>query len=91
MNQVHQRVYPGETLAYSIENIRKERAIELAFEGCSLLDLMRYEKKGWWPTLRIITAPAQNGTQRVTNGGNRGNHFVLEITSLPEEGFDADS
>ena len=24
LNQVHQRVYPGETLAYSIENIRKE-------------------------------------------------------------------
>lgn len=66
LNQVHQRVYPGESLPYSIENIRKERAIELAFEGIHYWDLMRYEKDGAYAARTI--AAAQNGV-KVTNGG----------------------
>ncbi|MFS6557901.1 RagB/SusD family nutrient uptake outer membrane protein, partial [Parabacteroides distasonis] len=41
LNQVHQRSCPGESLSYSIDNIRKERAIEFAFEGIHYWDLMR--------------------------------------------------
>lgn len=78
LNKVHQRVYPGETLSYSIENIRKERAIELAFEGVHYWDLMRYEKDGAYAA-RIITA-AQNGA-KVKNGGN------VVTTSFSESNF----
>lgn len=66
LNQVHRRSNPGETLAYSIENIRKERAIEFAFEGIHYWDLMRYEKDGTYAGRAI--AEAQNGAT-VMNGG----------------------
>ena len=51
---------------YSIENIRKERAIELAFEGVHFWDLMRYEKNGAYAAKAITEA--QNGV-KVKNGG----------------------
>ena len=51
---------------YSIENIRKERAIELAFEGVHFWDLMRYEKDGAYAAKTITEA--QNGV-KVKNGG----------------------
>lgn len=51
---------------YSIDNIRKERAIELAFEGVHFWDLMRYEKDGAYAA-RVITH-AQNGVT-VQSGG----------------------
>ena len=81
-------ILTGTLAAYSIENIRKERAIELASRGCSLWDPMR-EKDGAYAA-RIITA-AQN-VAKVTNGGNE-NHFVLrKVTSLRRKiRFDADS
>ena len=66
LNRVHQRSYPGETLPYSIENIRNERAIEFAFEGIHYWDLMRYEKDGAYAGRAI--AEAQNGAV-VLNGG----------------------
>ncbi len=66
LNMVHQRSCPGETLSYSIENIRKERAIEFAFEGIHFWDLMRYEKDGAYAGRAI--AEAQNGA-KVMNGG----------------------
>lgn len=51
---------------YSIENIRKERAIELAFEGVHFWDLMRYEKDGAYAAKAI--KEAQDGV-KVKNGG----------------------
>ncbi|MDO4164331.1 MAG: RagB/SusD family nutrient uptake outer membrane protein [Bacteroides sp.] len=78
LNAVHQRVYPGESLTYSLENIRNERAIELAFEGVHYWDLMRYEKDGAYAA-RVIAA-AQNGAQ-VTNGG------VAATTTFTESNF----
>jgi len=66
LNRVHQRAYPGESLPYSIENIRNERAIEFAFEGIHYWDLMRYEKDGAYAGRAI--AEAQNGAT-VMNGG----------------------
>ena len=51
---------------YSIDNIRKERAIELAFEGVHFWDLMRYEKDGAYAAKAITEA--QNGV-KVKNGG----------------------
>ena len=66
LNMVHQRSCPGESLSYSIENIRKERAIEFAFEGIHFWDLMRYEKDGAYAGRAI--AEAQNGA-KVMNGG----------------------
>lgn len=63
---VHQRAYPGSTIQYSVENIRKERAIEFAFEGIHYWDLMRYEKDGAYAGRAI--AEAQNGA-KVMNGG----------------------
>lgn len=66
LNRVHQRACPGETLPYSIENIRNERAIEFAFEGIHYWDLMRYEKDGAYAGRAI--AEAQNGAT-VMNGG----------------------
>ena len=66
LNQVHQRSCPGESLSYSIDNIRKERAIEFAFEGIHYWDLMRYEKDGAYAGRAI--AAAQNGA-KVMNGG----------------------
>lgn len=80
LNQVHQRVYPGETLTYSIENIRNERAIELAFEGVHYWDLMRYEKDGAYAARAI--AAAQNGA-KVQNGG------VETTTTFQESNFTA--
>lgn len=66
LNQVHRRSNPGTSLTYSIDNIRKERAIEFAFEGVHYWDIMRYEKDGAYAG-RVIAA-AQNGA-KVTNGG----------------------
>ena len=80
LNLVHQRVYPGESLPYSIENIRNERAIELAFEGVHYWDLMRYEKDGAYAARAI--AAAQNGA-KVMIGGNEA------TTSFSESNFTA--
>lgn len=66
LNQVHRRSCPGETLSYSVENLRNERAIEFAFEGVHYWDLMRYEKDGAYAGRAI--AAAQNGAI-VLNGG----------------------
>lgn len=66
LNAVHRRSCPGETLAYSVENLRKERAIEFAFEGVHYWDIMRYEKDGAYAA-RAIKA-AQDGAT-VFNGG----------------------
>lgn len=65
LNKVRARVGLPE-VSYSIENLRKERAIELAFEGVHFWDLMRYEKDGAYAA-RTITE-AQNGA-KVLNGG----------------------
>ena len=80
LNMVHQRSCPGESLSYSIENIRKERAIEFAFEGIHFWDLMRYEKDGAYAGRAI--AEAQNGA-KVMNGG------VETTTSFNVENFNA--
>ena len=80
LNMVHQRSCPGETLSYSIENIRKERAIEFAFEGIHFWDLMRYEKDGAYAGRAI--AEAQNGA-KVMNGG------VETTTSFKIDNFTA--
>ena len=66
LNKVHRRANPGESVAYSIDNIRKERAIEFAFEGIHFWDLMRYEKDGAYAG-RAIKA-AQDGAKVVTGG-----------------------
>lgn len=78
LNKVHQRSCPGETLTYSIDNIRKERAIEFAFEGIHFWDLMRYEKDGAYAAKAIATA--QNGA-KVQNGG------VETTTTFTESNF----
>ena len=65
LNKVRARV-GLEPEDYSIENIRKERAIELAFEGVHFWDLMRYGKDGSYAAQEI--AKAQNGA-KVKNGG----------------------
>lgn len=77
LNQVRARVglTPEE---YSIDNVRKERAIELAFEGVHFWDLMRYEKDGAYAA-RTITE-AQNGA-KVQNGD------VTATTSFSESNF----
>ena len=80
LNMVHQRSCPGESLSYSIENIRKERAIEFAFEGIHFWDLMRYEKDGAYAGRAI--AEAQNGA-KVINGG------VETTTSFKVDNFTA--
>ena len=80
LNMVHQRSCPGESLSYSIENIRKERAIEFAFEGIHYWDLMRYEKDGAYAGRAI--AEAQNGA-KVMNGG------VETTTSFKIDNFTA--
>lgn len=80
LNMVHQRSCPGESLSYSIENIRKERAIEFAFEGIHFWDLMRYEKDGAYAGRAI--AEAQNGA-KVMNGG------VETTTSFNVDNFTA--
>ena len=80
LNMVHQRSCPGESLSYSIENIRKERAIEFAFEGIHFWDIMRYEKDGAYAGRAI--AAAQNGA-KVINGG------VETTTSFNVENFNA--
>ena len=80
LNMVPQRSCPGESLSYSIENIRKERAIEFAFEGIHFWDLMRYEKDGAYAGRAI--AEAQNGA-KVMNGG------VETTTSFNVENFNA--
>ena len=65
LNKVRARV-GLDPVDYSIDNIRNERAIELAFEGVHFWDLMRYEKDGAYAA-RVITE-AQNGAN-VKNGG----------------------
>ncbi len=77
LNQVRARVgLAAEN--YSIDNIRKERAIELAFEGIHYWDLMRYEKDGAYAARAI--AEAQNGA-KVKNGG------VESTTSFSQDNF----
>lgn len=66
LNKVHQRSNPGETIAFNSDNLRKERAIEFAFEGIRYWDMMRYEKEGAYAGRAI--AAAQNGA-KVLNGG----------------------
>lgn len=78
LNMVHQRSNPGKSLSYSIENIRNERAIELAFEGIHFWDIMRYEKDGAYAA-RVIKE-AQNGA-KVLSGG------VEATTSFDENNF----
>ncbi|MGN1228677.1 MAG: RagB/SusD family nutrient uptake outer membrane protein [Prevotella sp.] len=80
LNMVHQRSCPGESLSYSIDNIRKERAIEFAFEGIHFWDLMRYEKDGAYAGRAI--AEAQDGA-KVMNGG------VETTTSFKIDNFTA--
>ncbi len=77
LNKVRARVgLPAED--YSIDNIRKERAIEFAFEGIHFWDLMRYEKDGAYAANAIYAA--QNGA-KVKNGG------VETTTSFSKENF----
>ena len=79
LNKVRARVgLPAED--YSIDNIRKERAIEFAFEGIHFWDLMRYEKDGAYAANAIFNA--QNGA-KVKNGG------VETTTSFSKENFTA--
>ena len=66
------------TEEYSLENVRKERDIELAFEGIHYWDLMRYEKDGAYAARAI--AKAQNGAKVKTGG-------VETTTSFSEENF----
>ncbi len=51
---------------YSVEELRKQRAIEFAFEGVHFWDLMRYEKDGAYAARTI--AANQNGA-KVKNAG----------------------
>ena len=75
LNKVRQRVgLPAED--YSIENIRKERAIELAFEGVHYWDLMRYEKDGAYAA-KVITE-AQNGATVKSGGVETKTSFNIE-------------
>lgn len=76
LNQVHRRSNPGESVAYSTENIRKERAIEFAFEGIHYWDLMRYEKDGAYAG-RAIKA-AQNGAKVITGGNETTVKFDID-------------
>jgi hypothetical protein len=76
LNQVHRRSNPGESVAYTIENIRKERAIEFAFEGIHFWDLMRYEKDGAYAG-RAIKA-AQNGAKVITGGNETTVKFDID-------------
>lgn len=77
LNKVRARVgLPAED--YSIDNIRKERAIEFAFEGIHFWDLMRYEKDGAYAADAIYKA--QDGA-KVKNGG------VETTTSFSKENF----
>lgn len=76
LNQVHRRSNPGESVAYSIDNIRKERAIEFAFEGIHFWDLMRYEKDGAYAG-RAIKA-AQNGAKVITGGNETTVKFDID-------------
>lgn len=80
LNEVHHRVKPNETLEYSVENLRKERAIEFAFEGVHYWDIMRYEANGAYAGKAI--AAAQNGAT-VQNGG------VSATTSFDVANFNA--
>lgn len=65
LNEVQERAGVAKT-AYSVEELRKQRAIEFAFEGVHFWDIMRYEKDGAYAA-RVITA-AQNGA-KVKNSG----------------------
>jgi len=76
LNKVHRRANPGESVAYSIDNIRKERAIEFAFEGIHFWDLMRYEKDGAYAG-RAIKA-AQNGAKVITGGNETTVKFDID-------------
>lgn len=65
--QVRQRAFgPSANVAYSLEALRRERAIEFAFEGVHYWDIMRYEPEGAYAARAI--AAAQNGA-KVLNGG----------------------
>ena len=76
---------PGELPEeYSIENIRKERAIEIAFEGLRYWDLMRYEKDGAFAAKTI--AEAQNGAS-VQNGGAAAKTKFVESNFTTKKGL----
>ena len=85
LNKVRARV-GLEPEDYSIENIRKERAIELAFEGVHFWDLMRYGKDGSYAAQEI--AKAQNGA-KVKNGGVEAVTKFADGTQLPGDRHDA--
>ncbi len=78
INQVRARAGLTTTVAYSDENLRRERAIEFAFEGIHFWDIMRYEKDGAYAARAI--AEAQNGAS-VINGG------VSTTTTFDESNF----
>lgn len=83
LNQVRARVgLPA--VAYSIENIRNERAIEFAFEGIHFWDLMRYEKDGAYAARAI--AEAQNGAS-VKNGGNEAKTTFTQSNFTSKKGL----
>jgi len=65
LNEVQKRAGVAKT-GYSVDELRKQRAIEFAFEGVHFWDIMRYEKDGAYAA-RVITA-AQNGA-KVKNSG----------------------
>ena len=83
LNQVRARAgeLPEE---YSIDNIRKERAIEFAFEGLRYWDLMRYEKDGAFAAKTI--AEAQNGVS-VQNGGAAAKTKFVESNFTTKKGL----
>lgn len=83
LNQVRARAgeLPEE---YSIDNIRKERAIEFAFEGLRYWDLMRYEKDGAFAAKTI--AEAQNGAS-VQNGGAAAKTKFVESNFTTKKGL----
>ena len=83
LNQVRARV-GLEPEDYSIDNIRKERAIELAFEGVHFWDLMRYEKDGAYAARAI--AEAQNGA-KVKNGGAEATTTFVESNFTKKKGL----
>jgi len=75
LNEVHFK-RTGETIAYSTENLRKERAIEFAFEGVHYWDLMRYEKDGAYAAQAIYEA--QNGATVISGGSTTTTSFNKE-------------
>lgn len=65
LRKVQKRAGVAQT-GYSVDELRKQRAIEFAFEGIHFWDIMRYEKDGAYAARAI--AAAQNGA-KVKNSG----------------------